>query len=115
MKGDVKLRHCVVKDILHEVSDFAHLSPKHRPESFCPECKSQLILKLSNSKSSKSKSHHAAHKNENISCSLSSPEGILHFNTKWYIYEQLKLGNKLFIKQECAGSTLAGINKKGWC
>lgn len=115
MKGDVKLKHCVVKDIIHEVSDFAHLSPNQRPESFCPECDSQLILKLSNSSSPNSKVHHAAHKNENLSCSLSSPEGVLHFNTKGYIYEQLKLGNKLFIKQECAGSDLAGINKKRWC
>lgn len=82
MKGDVKLKHCVVKDIIHEVSDFAHLSPKQRPESFCPECDSQLILKLSNSTSFKSKVHHAAHRNENLSCSESSSEGVLHFNTK---------------------------------
>lgn len=108
MKGDVKLKHCVVKDIIHEVSDFAHLSPKQRPESFCPECDSQLILKLSNSTSPKSKVHHAAHKNENLSCSLSSPEGVLHFNTKWYIYEQLTKGNKFFIKQICSGWSLSG-------
>ncbi len=112
MKGDVKLRYCVVKDILHEVSDFAHLSPKQRPESFCPECESHLILKLSSSKSSKSKAHHAAHKNENLSCSLSNPEGVLHFNTKWYIYEQITKGKKLFIKQFCSGWALPGYKRQ---
>lgn len=108
MKGQVKLRHCVVNDKVYPVSDFAHLTPSKRPEAFCPECESRLVLKLGNSNSPRSKAHHAAHKEENHSCSLSSPEGVLHFNTKWYIYEQLKRGNKLFIKQICAGWALPG-------
>lgn len=110
MKGDVKLSSCLVNGELRHVSDFADLPHKQRPEVFCPECETLLILKLG-----KVQSHHAAHRTENHSCSLSSPEGILHFYTKWYIYEQLKLGNKLFIKQECAGHSLPGIDKKRWC
>lgn len=115
MKGDVRLSSCLVNGILCNVSDFADLPLKQRPEAFCPECESRLVLKLSKSSSIRRKSHHAAHKNENSSCSLSSPEGILHFNTKWYIYEQLKLGNKLFIKHECAGTPIPEKDKKRWC
>lgn len=111
MKRDVKLRFCQVDGKIHEVSDFAHLMPKQRPEAFCPECESRLILKLSNSESQNSRAHHAAHKAENRSCSLSSHEGILHFNTKRYTYEQLKLGNKLYIKQHCSGWALPGYKR----
>lgn len=111
MKRDVKLRFCLVEDKIHDVSDFAHLSPKQRPEAFCPECENKLVLKLSNSETPKSRAHHAAHKAENQFCSLSSPEGILHFNTKRYIYEQLKLGKRLFIKQYCSGWALPGYKR----
>lgn len=115
MKRDVKLSFCLIDGQIYNVSDFAHLTPKQRPEAFCPECESRLVLKLGNLNSPKSKTHHAAHKNENQSCSLSSPEGVLHFNTKWYIYEQLKQGNKLFIKQHCSGWTLPELGKRRSC
>lgn len=105
MKGDVKLRYCLIGGDLHEVSDFAHLTPKQRPSSSCPECGSSLILKLGNSGKV---AYHAAHKAENHSCSLTNSEGALHFNTKAYIFEQLKKGTKLFIKQICSGWALPG-------
>lgn len=103
MRGDVKLRYCKVGDEIHFVSDFAHLAPKQRPFSICPECELPLTLKLG---SSGKVAHHAAHQSDNKLCSLTNPESALHFNTKMYICDELKKGNKLFLKQSCAGWTL---------
>lgn len=103
MRGDVKLRYCKVGDEIRLVSDFAHLTPKARPFSICPECEQPLTLKLG---SSGKVAHHAAHQSDNRLCSLTNPESALHFNTKIYIYNELKKGSKLFLKQCCTGWTL---------
>lgn len=86
------------------VSDFAHLPAKDRPIAVCPECKNLLVLRLGTVNA-----HHAAHKAENNSCSLTTGEGILHFNTKHYIYEQLRRGSKLYIKQACPQCTRTSV------
>ena len=103
MRGDVKLRYCKVGDEICSVSEFAHLSPKERPFSICPERDQPVILKLG---SSGKVAHHAAHQCDNKLCSLTSPESALHFNTKIYICNELMKGSKLFLKQRCAGWTL---------
>lgn len=103
MRGDVKLRCCKVGDEIHLVPDFTHLAPKERPFSICPECEQPVTLKLG---SSGKVAHHTAHQLDNKLCSLTNPESALHFNTKMYIYNELKKGSRLFLKQRCAGWTL---------
>jgi hypothetical protein len=110
MRGDVKLRYCIVDGEIRDVAVFAFLQPKQRPTSFCPECNNLVTLKLG---TSGKKAYHAAHRSENLTCSLSHPESALHFNTKVYIYDQLKTGTKLFIKQICGGWTL--LDRKPHC
>lgn len=105
MKGKVKLRFCSVNGEIRNVSDFAHLTPKNRPAAVCPECKNLLILRLGDVNA-----HHAAHKTEASYCSLTTGEGMLHLNTKHYIYEQLRQGSKLVIKQFCSKCATPGFN-----
>lgn len=100
MASKAKLQVCLVEGKIRNVSDFAHMSPKNRPSVFCPDCESPLILKLG---TSGKMIHHAAHKSSDSECSLASGEGILHFHTKNYVFEQLKKGSQLFIKQICSG------------
>jgi Competence protein CoiA-like family len=97
MAREFPLVYCVIDGEIRHVSEFSHLKPKLRPQSFCPECNSSLILKLG-----KRNIFHAAHKTSAI-CTLATPEGILHFNTKVHIFEQLKNGSQLFLTQKCNG------------
>lgn len=81
---------------LHRVSEYQNIKSHLRPESFCPVCKTAVIMKLGNERV-----HHYAHKTD-IECALTKPETALHLNTKFYIYNQLLLGNQLFLEEKCA-------------
>lgn len=96
MEKTILPRWVLVNGQIHIVSDFAHLKPSSRPEAICPVCKNQVIMKLG-----KINVHHYAHKSDS-DCTATQPETALHLNTKFYIYKQLLLGNKLDIKQECS-------------
>lgn len=99
MLRKVKLAYCTVEGEIHHVSKFAGIPVRARPKATCPECKGPIILKLS--KSLKPVPH-AAHSPDST-CPLTNPETALHFNTKVYIYNQLKNVTKLYLPQFCNG------------
>lgn len=88
--------------VLHEggychVSRFARLSPRARPQVFCPECEREVILHLG-----QQYAHHAAHRPGAV-CALTRPETARHFNTKLHLYTQLSKRRRLLIAQPCYG------------
>lgn len=97
MKKEPKLVYVIYEDTLHHVSDFVSQPVKQRPDVFCPDCRSAVILKLG-----ERKAHHVAHKPEFL-CILTKPETVLHLNTKAYIHSQLINAQKLYINQYCTG------------
>lgn len=97
MKKEPKLVYVIYEDTLHHVSDFVNQPVKQRPEVFCPDCRSAVILKLGGRKA-----HHVAHKTDSL-CILTKPETVLHLNTKVYIYSQLINAQSLYITQYCTG------------
>lgn len=92
---EAKLRWVLVDGEPHNVSDFAHLAPKDRPQAFCPVCGGDVVLKLG-----KVRVHHCAHPPES-NCAATQPETIIHLNTKLYIYRQLQQTTKLTVIKEC--------------
>ncbi len=103
MKKEPKLIYVIYEDTLRHVSDFVNQPVKQRPDVFCPDCRSAVILKLG-----ERKAHHVAHKPDSL-CLLTKPETILHLNTKAYIHSQLINTRKLYINQLCTGWIAAKI------
>jgi hypothetical protein len=97
MKKEPKLVYVIYEDMLHHVSDFVSQPAKQRPDVFCPDCRSAVILKLG-----ERKAHHVAHKPDSL-CILTKPETVLHLNTKAYIHSQLLNAQRLYINQYCTG------------
>lgn len=87
----------LVDQTLYEVSDFAHLSPRNRPNAICPVCQCSVILKLGNHRV-----HHYAHRPED-KCTANQPETALHLNMKFYIYKQLLQTRKIYTEDSCEG------------
>lgn len=93
----IEPRWVLVNSTLHNVSEFAHLSPTSRPSAICPVCQEVVILKLG-----RKNAHHYAHQSNNL-CISTHPETALHLNTKFYIYNQLLQTKSLIIEEKCAG------------
>jgi len=93
----------------HDVSDFASLPPRQRPEAYCPICRHLVILKLGDVRV-----HHYAHyRDEN--CPATEPETALHLNVKFYIARQLERRLPLVIEQPCAGEYQCGsVRRVPW-
>jgi ssDNA-binding Zn-finger/Zn-ribbon topoisomerase 1 len=96
----------LVNGELCNVSDFAHLKSKERPEAICPVCQTQVTMKLGSIKK-----HHYAHA-ENVECVfLRIPESVLHFNTKVYLAKFLLSSKALSIDIKCANRDCSNIIK----
>ena len=93
----------IVNGQIHRVSDFSHLPPISRPEAICPLCMNPVILKLGSERV-----HHYAHRPDTV-CAATQPETALHLNTKFYIYQQLFNGSKLYLEQRCSNG--CGISR----
>jgi hypothetical protein len=93
----------IVNGQIHRVSDFSHLPPVFRPEAICPLCMNPVILKLGSERV-----HHYAHRPDTV-CAATQPETALHLNTKFYIYQQLLNGSKLYLEQRCSNG--CGISR----
>lgn len=92
---EAKLRWVLVDGEPRNVSDFADLAPRDRPQAFCPVCAGPVVLKLG-----KVRVHHCAHP-PNSDCAATQPETIIHLNSKLHIYRQLQQANKLTVIEEC--------------
>jgi hypothetical protein len=103
MKKEPKLVYVVHEGALCHVSNFIDNPVKERPDVFCPECQSVVILKLG-----QQKAHHAAHKPDSL-CLLTKSETVLHLNTKAYLQSQLLNARQLYINQYCTGWTAPDI------
>lgn len=98
MKKESHLSWVLVESELHHVKDFAHIKPKLRPISYCPDCKGQVILKLG-----QKKIFHAAHKAPNTNCPLTNPESALHLNAKLHIAQELRKFLPMKVAYPCDG------------
>lgn len=105
--GEIRPRWVLVGDELHDVSEFAHLATRSRPEVICPACQHSVILKLG-----KIRAHHYAHQPDEI-CITTQPETALHLNVKFYIYKQLLQTDKIIVEQKCTGGCKK-IKKWAW-
>lgn len=92
---DIQLRWAVIEDQLREISDFAHLAPSKRPAASCPICNRDVTMKLG-----EIRAYHIAHQPDET-CIATNPETALHLNMKFYIAEQLRQDNRLFIEEKC--------------
>ncbi len=95
-------QYVLVNHSIFHVSSFANLPPKRRPTAICPACNRQVTLKLG-----KIRAHHFAHQPDVI-CKINSPETALHYNTKFYLAEQLKLTHQLKITVHCSHCSQKG-------
>jgi hypothetical protein len=92
---------------LRNIAEFAHLKPAERPVAICPECRTQVTMKLG-----EVKIYHYAHM-ENVECKfLRYPESLLHYNTKIYFAKFLKTTNSLSIDTKCATKNCYGLVKQ---
>lgn len=107
---DIQLRWAVVEGQLREISAFAHLAPSERPAAFCPICNHPVTMKLG-----KIRVYHIAHQPDDP-CVATNPETALHLNTKFYIAEQLRQTNKLFINDRCKNcqTVRSQLKFSGW-
>ncbi|HEX8549942.1 MAG TPA: competence protein CoiA family protein [Abditibacteriaceae bacterium] len=93
----VEPRWVIVDGQLHDVSDFAGLEKKDRPEAICPICELPVVLKLGSINV-----HHYAHRTE-AACVASLSETALHLNTKFHLYRELRAAgpSEIVLEQPC--------------
>jgi hypothetical protein len=99
LEKESRLSWVLVENELCHVKDFAHLRPKLRPTTYCPDCRQQVILKLG-----QKNIFHAAHKNPNTDCQLTNPESALHLNAKLHIAEELRKFIPVKVRYPCDGA-----------
>ena len=93
----IEPRWVLVDGLPHDVSDFAGLEVRDRPDAVCPLCERSVVLKLG-----AINVHHYAHRVE-ASCAASQSETALHLNTKFHFYHQLRAAGAapLLLEQRC--------------
>ena len=99
MKHDAKTMLCwvIVDGEIHNVEEYASLTPRQRPPAMCPVCKRPVTLRLG-----PIRAFHAAHQPDDI-CAVTQPETSLHINTKYYLYNQLRSMTKIIVDLRCNG------------
>ena len=96
--SNVRLEWVIDNGMDKHVSEYGGLSPRERPVVYCPECNERLILRLG-----KKRAWHAAHQKDAKSCVLTQPESALHYNTKMFLAEQLKIASMVVVTEACKG------------
>ncbi len=93
MQDIIRPKWVLVDNVCQDVTAFAHLEPRFRPQAFCPVCKQEVVLKLG-----EERVHHYAHK-PNVTCLAESHA--LQLNTIHYLYDQLLSAHAIIITTYC--------------
>ena len=100
-----ELTYVLVAGEIRHVSEFSHLPPAERPPALCPACDEGVIMHLG-----QVYAHHYQHR-PGSACALTNPETALHYNSKIYIYNELRKGGALSVPWPCSGWTAPRVGR----
>jgi hypothetical protein len=100
--GALYLQWVLLDGEIRHVSDFAHITPRQRPAVVCPVCDGRVTMKLGSERV-----HHCAHR-PGDACAATQPETILHLNTKFHLYHQIRQSFQVVIREACTGQYCCG-------
>jgi hypothetical protein len=100
--AEISLSWVLVDGEPRQVSEFAAIAPRRRPDAVCPQCDRRLTLKLGNRRR-----HHAAHR-PGDRCLATRPESALHLDCKFALAAALRSAAgpdaRVTFRQACRGA-----------